>query len=60
MADSDAHLVDRVMPAVPVRQWVLSLPYSLRFRAAFDSKLLGDVLAIFVREVFASTFRRER
>lgn len=27
MADTAAHLVDRVIPHVPVRQWVLSLPY---------------------------------
>jgi hypothetical protein len=60
MADTAAHLVDRVIPAVPVRQWVLSLPYALRFRLAFDSKLLGEVLAIFVRAVFASLIRRAR
>ena len=30
MADTAAHLVDRVLPAVPVRQWVLTLPYLLR------------------------------
>jgi hypothetical protein len=28
MADTAAHLVDRVFPEVPVRQWVLSLPHS--------------------------------
>ena len=32
MADTAAHLVDRVIPAVPVRQWVFSLPYALRAR----------------------------
>jgi len=60
MADTAAHLVDRVLPAVPVRQWVLSLPYSVRFRVAFDSDLLGEVLGIFVREVFASLRKRAR
>ena len=30
MADTAAHLVDRVLPQAPVRQWVLSLPFSLR------------------------------
>jgi hypothetical protein len=57
---SGAHLVDRVIPPVPVRQWVLSLPYSLRFRAAFDADLLTEVLAIFVHEVFGSLRRRAR
>jgi hypothetical protein len=60
MADTAAHLVDRVIPWVPVRQWVLSLPYSVRFRVAFDSELLGEVLGIFVREVFALYRKRAR
>jgi hypothetical protein len=30
MADTAAQLVDRVLPEVPVRQWVLSLPFALR------------------------------
>src|SRR5690242_2725233 len=30
MANTAAHLVDRVLPAVPVRQWVLSLLFELR------------------------------
>lgn len=34
MANVAAHLVDRVLPAVPVRQWVLSLPFELRALAA--------------------------
>jgi ribosomal protein S27AE len=31
MAERAAHLVDRVFPVVPVRQWVLSLPRRLPF-----------------------------
>jgi hypothetical protein len=58
MADTAAHLLDRVIPAGPVRQWVLSLPYALRFRAAFDSDLMGEVLGIFVRAVFTWLKRR--
>jgi hypothetical protein len=58
MADTAAHLVDRVFPEVPVRQWVLSLPFALRYRLAYDSSLLGEVLRIFVRAVFASIRRR--
>jgi hypothetical protein len=58
MADTAAHLVDRVFPEVPVRQWVLSLPFSLRYRLAFDAPLVRDVLQIFVRTVFASIRRR--
>ena len=58
MADTAAHLVDRVFPEVPVRQWVLSLPFSLRYRLAYDATLVRDVLQIFVRTVFASIRRR--
>ena len=32
MAQTAAHLVDHVIPHVPVRQWVLSLPIPLRRR----------------------------
>jgi ribosomal protein S27E len=31
MVETSAHLVDHVFPRVPVRQWVLSFPYPLRF-----------------------------
>jgi hypothetical protein len=58
MADTAAHLVDRVFPEVPVRQWVLSVPFALRYRLAYDSSLVRDVLQIFVRAVFASIRRR--
>jgi hypothetical protein len=34
MAERAAHLVDHVFPDVPVRQWVLSLPFRLRYLLA--------------------------
>jgi len=58
MADTAAHLVDRVFPEVPIRQWVLSLPFALRYRLAYDANLVRDVLHIFVQAVFASLRRR--
>ena len=60
MADTAAHLVDRVFPVVPVRQWVLSLPFALRYRLAYDSALVRDVLNIFIRVIFSSLRRRAR
>jgi hypothetical protein len=52
MADTSARLVDDVFPpGVPVRQWVLSLPIQVRYRLAYDSRLLSDVLAVFLRVV---------
>ena len=58
MADTAAHLVDHVLPEAPVRQWVLSVPFALRYRLAYDASLVRDVLQIFVRTVFASIRRR--
>ncbi len=39
MAEIAAYLVDHVFPEVPVRQWVLSLPFGLRYRLAYDFSL---------------------
>ena len=58
MAESAAHLVDQVFPIVPVRQWVLSVPFALRYRLAYDSGLLSDVLNAFLRTVFGQLRRR--
>ena len=60
MADTAAHLVDRVLPKAPVRQWVLSLPFPLRYRLAYDADLAGEILRLFVRAIFASYRRRAR
>jgi hypothetical protein len=60
MADTAAHLVDRVFPAVPIRQWVLTLPYALRYRCAYDRALTTEVLRCFLRALFAELRRRVR
>ncbi|TMB09053.1 MAG: hypothetical protein E6J71_28585 [Deltaproteobacteria bacterium] len=36
MAEQAAHLVEALLPHVPVRQSVLSVPHRLRYRLAFD------------------------
>ena len=58
MADTAAHLVDRVFPIVPVRQWVLSLPFALRYRMAYDRRLTSDILNVFIRALFGELRRR--
>ena len=58
MADTAAHLVDRVFPIVPVRQWVLSLPFALRYRMAYDRRLTSDVLNVFIPALFGELRRR--
>ena len=60
MADTAAWLVDRVLPYVPVRQWVLTLPYPLRYRCAWDARLTTEVLRAFSRSLFADQRRRAR
>ena len=51
MVESAARWVDRLFPVVPFRQWVLSLPFELRPRLAWDSDLLSAILRIFQAEV---------
>lgn len=51
MANTAAHLVDRVLPAVPVRQWVLSLPFELRNLAAFRADVARALGRIFIEAV---------
>ena len=51
MTDRAAHLVDHVVPPVPVRQWVLSLPPRIRYVLAWDHELCRAVVAVYVRAV---------
>jgi len=60
MADTAAHLVESVLPEVPIRQWVLTLPYPLRLPCAWDAKLTSAVLRAFLRSVFADQRRRAK
>ena len=45
-----ARLMDRVIPRVPVRQWVLTVPHDLRAKFAYDPTLTTVVL----RELIAA------
>ena len=58
MTECAARLVDEVLPRVPVRQWVLSLPYRLRYLARVGSRLARAVLAVSVRVLLG--FQRHR
>jgi len=58
MVERAAHLVDAVLPDVPVRQWVLTLPLRLRYRLAWDHDLCRAVVGVFLRAVFALLRRR--
>ena len=51
MAESAALLVDEVLPEQPMRQWVLSVPFPLRFLFASRPVILGQVLGIVYRAI---------
>lgn len=51
MAESAALLIDEVLPKVPIRQWVLSFPFQLRFLLARHPELMGQVLSIVYRSL---------
>jgi ribosomal protein S27E len=51
MAESGKHLVEDVFGSRPVRQWVLSVPYPLRFLFANKPAAIGPVLGIVQRVI---------
>jgi hypothetical protein len=60
LTETAAHLCDHVLPEVPVRQWVLSLPHTIRFLMARDPAVLRLCRGIFVRAVQSFYARRAR
>ncbi len=51
MAETAALLVDDVLPHKPIRQWVLSFPYPLRFLLAHNPQAVSKVLGIVNRAI---------
>ena len=51
MVESAALLVDEVLPEQPVRQWVLSFPFQLRFLFASRPEIMGRVLGMVYRVI---------
>jgi hypothetical protein len=51
MNESALNLVAHILPDVPLRQFVVTVPFPLRFPLAFDGALLGQVVRIFVDTV---------
>ena len=58
MNEAAAHLVDHVIPKVPVRQWVLSFPIPLRSLFAVHPELLLPVLPIIHRAITTFLFKQ--
>src|SRR6185295_790348 len=60
MTERAAHLVDAVLPWVPVRQWVFTVPYRLRYQMAWHHGLSRAVLRVYTRvllDVYARSAR---
>ncbi len=51
MNQTALHLVESVIPRVPVRQWVLTFPPPLRYLLAYDTDLCTRALALFVKQI---------
>ena len=58
MVESAALLVDEVLPHAPIRQWVLSFPYPLRFLFASQPAIMGRVLGIVYRTLATHLIRK--
>jgi hypothetical protein len=46
MVDRTTHLVDEFLTKRPIRQWVFSVPYPLRYRFATNWKVMSQVPTI--------------
>jgi hypothetical protein len=51
MAETAALLTDEVFPDVPLRQWVISFPFPLRYLFAAHPRVMGKVLGIIYRAI---------
>jgi hypothetical protein len=58
MVESAALLVDEILPWEPIRQWVLSVPFPLRFLFAAEPAAMGEVLAIVWRAMAGRLIRK--
>lgn len=51
MVESTALQIDEVLPRLPMRQWVLSFPFQLRFLFASRPEIISRVLSIVYRAI---------
>ena len=58
MIETSARLIDHVLPAVPIRQWVLAFPWPLRLLLSTRPEAVTRVLAIVTRAIETALIRR--
>jgi len=60
MHDTAERLVGHLLPAVPYRQWVLTVPRPIRYLMAADRKALAAIYRIYIRTLFTYQRREAR
>ena len=58
MVETSAHLIDHVVPIVPIRQWVFSFPWPLRLLFARQPNTLSRCLAVIIRAIETDLIHR--
>ena len=58
MTATAAHITTKVLPDVPVRQWVLSVPWQIRGLLAAKATVLSSVLRVFLSAI-AGWYKRQ-
>ena len=58
MVETAAYLVDHVLPRVPYRQWVLSVPKRVRWHLREKPEVAGGLLRVFLRAVESTLHKR--
>ena len=58
MVETAAHLTDHVLPRVPYRQWVLSVPKRVRWHLREKPEVVSGLLVVFLRAVETTIRRR--
>lgn len=58
MSETAVHLVDSVLPAQPIRQWVLSFPFQIRLCLAVRPKIMARALEI-THSVISQHYRKK-
>ena len=58
MVETAAHMVDHVLPRVPIRQWVLSVPKRVRWHLREKPEAASGLLKVFLRAVETTVRQR--
>jgi hypothetical protein len=60
MSDTAVHLVQEVLPRVPIRHWVCSFPWGVRAVLGYDRELCREAASAFATELSRSLKRRAK